>query len=80
MAYDIWHDVDQNGISDRGEVRPLSAYRIVALSCRYAEGDGQSTVALAPQGVAYADGTTRPTYDVILRSVGAPVSITLHRP
>jgi hypothetical protein len=76
----IWHDSDQNGISDPGEVRPLSAHRIVALSCRYAEGDGKSTTAHAPEGVTYSDGTTRPSYDVILRSSGPPVSITLNWP
>ena len=76
----IWHDVDQNGISERGEVRPLSAWRIVAISWAYADGDGQWTAAHAPRGVTFADGATRPTYDVILRSVGAPVSLTLNRP
>jgi tetratricopeptide (TPR) repeat protein len=76
----IWRDIDQNGISDPGEVRPLSAHGIVALACRYDEGDGEWTAARAPQGVTYSDGTTRPTYDVILRSAGSPVSITLNRP
>jgi hypothetical protein len=76
----IWHDIDRNGISETGEVRPLSAHRIVALSCRYAEGDGKWMAAYAPEGVIYADGTTRPSYDVILRSAGPPVSITLNRP
>jgi hypothetical protein len=80
MHLAIWHDSNRNGISDPGEVRPLSAHRIVAISCRYAEGDGEWTAAHAPDGVTFSDGTKQSSYDVILRSVGPPVSITLNRP
>jgi hypothetical protein len=31
----IWHDANGNGICDPGEVKPLSEYGIVALSCRF---------------------------------------------
>jgi hypothetical protein len=31
----LWHDANQNGISDRGEVRPLADYGIVAISCAH---------------------------------------------
>ncbi|HET7219168.1 MAG TPA: hypothetical protein VFJ02_14020 [Vicinamibacterales bacterium] len=63
----IWHDENGNGISDRGEVAALAAHGIVALSCRYASGDGRLVAAHSPRGVTLADGRTRPTYDVILR-------------
>jgi hypothetical protein len=74
----IWKDANQNGLSEHGEVRPLSAYGVVALSCDYGAGDGLLTVAQSPAGVTFADGTTRPTYDVILRAAGPPV-LTLTR-
>jgi len=63
----IWHDRDRDGVSDVGEVRPLAAHGIVALSCRYIAGDGVRFAAFSPAGVRLSDGGTRPTYDVILR-------------
>jgi len=62
----IWHDRNRDGVSDAGEVRPLAAHGIVALSCRYVVGDGVRIAALSPDGARLADGRTRPTYDVIL--------------
>lgn len=62
----IWHDRDRDGVSDAGEVRPLAAHGIVALSCHYVAGDGVRVAALSPNGARLADGRTRPTYDVIL--------------
>ena len=67
-----WHDRDQNGISERGEVRPLADHRIIALSTRYESGDGLTVAAHSPRGVVLANGTTRPSYDVILRTAGKP--------
>jgi tetratricopeptide (TPR) repeat protein len=72
----IWNDVNGNGFSEAGEVRPLSAYDIVGLSYHYIEGDGVSVAAFSPAGVTFADGATRPTYDVILHAAGRPVSLT----
>lgn len=72
----IWRDANEDGISDAPEVRPLSAYRIVALSCDYEPGDGVSVAARSRQGVTFVDGTTRPTYDLILHAVGPPISVT----
>jgi hypothetical protein len=71
----LWRDVNRDGVSDPGEVRPLSAFGIVALTCRGGKGDGIYAAAVAEQGVRFNDGRTRPTYDVILRrsiSVSAP--------
>jgi hypothetical protein len=71
----IWHDVNRNGRSERGEVLPLARHGIEALSCRFEKGDGVYTAAWSEVGVRFAGGRTRPTYDVILRtavSVSAP--------
>jgi hypothetical protein len=62
----IWHDRNRDGVSDAGEVRPLAAHGIVALSCNYLAGDGTRVAAYSPRGARLADGRTRPTYDVIL--------------
>ena len=72
----IWRDRNQNGVSEKGEVRPLAEYGIAALACAYEAGDGVDVAAYSLRGVVFADGTTRPTYDVILRSIGRPVTIT----
>jgi len=63
----IWHDRDSDGISDPGEVGPVSAYGVLALSCRYEQGDGVRFVAVSPRGVRLANGRTRPSYDIWLR-------------
>jgi tetratricopeptide (TPR) repeat protein len=62
----IWHDRDRDGVSDAGEVRPLAAHGLVALSCSYVDGDGTRFAAISPRGARFANGTTRPTYDVML--------------
>jgi hypothetical protein len=64
----IWQDRNGNGVCDAGEVRPLAAWGIVAVSCRCRrDPDDPSRMAYAPQGVRFRDGSTRPTYDLILR-------------
>lgn len=62
----IWHDRNRDGVSDAGEVRPLAAHGIVALSCHFMAGDGTRVAAISPHGARLADGRTRPTYDIIL--------------
>jgi len=52
-------------------VTPLAAWAIVELSCE-AEGPGAGddpklVKAFSPAGVRFSDGTTRPTYDVVLQ-------------
>jgi hypothetical protein len=57
----LWQDINSNGISEPGEVKPLSAFSIDQLSCR-----GQTTapgLRRSPQGVRFKDGSFRPTYD-----------------
>lgn len=65
----IWQDQDGDGISDPGEVQPLAHWGIVSVSCAY-EADDESDIYIAssPNGVTFTDGSTRPTYDVILES------------
>ena len=65
----IWHDRNTNGISDPGEVRPLSDHGIVGLSCRYVDGDGITLAAFSPDGVQLTNGRTRTSYDVMLSRV-----------
>jgi hypothetical protein len=64
----IWHDRNCNGVSERGEVRSLAEHDVVALSTDWIAGDGVKVAAMSPRGVRLADGRTRPTYDVLLRT------------
>lgn len=57
----LWHDANGNGISEPGEVKPVSAYGIDQLSCR-SESIGPD-LRQSLRGVRFKDGTTRPTYD-----------------
>jgi hypothetical protein len=61
----LWHDADGDGVSDRGEVRPLAHWGIVVLSCR--SETGRDGVVVSPRGVTFRSGATRATYDVILQ-------------
>jgi tetratricopeptide (TPR) repeat protein len=63
----IWHDANQNGISERGEVRAVVRHGIEAISCRFNAGDGVVFAAVSPEGVRLRGGRVLPTYDVILR-------------
>ena len=66
----LWHDVNRNGVSDPGEVHPLDAWNIVALSTRHdIDEENAIYIASSPSGVTFTDGSTRPTYDVLLRTV-----------
>ncbi len=60
----IWRDVNRNGLSDSGEVRSLSSYDICGL--RFAATTNDAGVIFSPQGVVFADGSTRPTFDVVV--------------
>jgi tetratricopeptide (TPR) repeat protein len=66
----LWHDRDSDGISDTGEVLPLHAWNIVALSTDAEVDDEHPTYAAwSPAGARYGNGTVRPTFDLILYSV-----------
>ncbi len=79
----LWHDVNGNGVSEPGEVQPLSAHDIVALNCGAqlaAPAQQGSYAAWSATGVTYADGETRPTYDLVLDQamMSMTFSKTLH--
>jgi tetratricopeptide (TPR) repeat protein len=67
-ALAIWRDSNSNGTSEAGEVKPLAEWGIVELSCAYeSEDEGDLYLASSRAGVTFADGSTRPTYDVLLQ-------------
>ena len=74
----VWHDANRNGRSERGEVKPVARHGIESLSCKYSAGDGIFTAAWSQDGVRFAGGRTRPTYDVILRTAVSVSSPALH--
>ena len=63
-----WFDRDQDGISDRGEVRPLRELPVAAVSVEaVSRKDGSPT---NPRGVGLEDGTWVPSYDWIAEPAG----------
>jgi tetratricopeptide (TPR) repeat protein len=70
----IWQDLNRNGICERGEVKPLAEWGIVAVSCGYVtDMKRPDRIAYSPRGVFFRDGSNRPTYDIILHSAIATV-------
>lgn len=65
----LWRDADSDGISDPGEVQPVAAHGIAALSCRHERHP--SGMPYSPAGCVLEDGSTRPTYDWIVPARGA---------
>ncbi|WP_273794067.1 hypothetical protein, partial [Brucella intermedia] len=48
----LWHDANGNGVADPGEVKPLSAYGIIAVSTKWRPlTDHPDEVAFSPNGV-----------------------------
>lgn len=63
----IWQDLNRNGISDPGEVKPLAEWGILAISCGYVTDRAHpDRIAYSPRGVFFRDGSNRSTYDIIL--------------
>jgi tetratricopeptide (TPR) repeat protein len=63
----LWHDANGNGISDPGEVKPLADYGIVSVSCQFTrDASHPDKIAYSPAGVTFKDGSTRPTFDLVL--------------
>jgi hypothetical protein len=64
----IWHDANGDGVCDPGEVKPLSAYGIVAVSIRCQRDESHpDRIFWSPRGVVFRDGSTRPTFDLVLK-------------
>ncbi|MFO0825433.1 MAG: tetratricopeptide repeat protein [Gemmataceae bacterium] len=63
----LWHDANSNGIAEPGEVKSLPEWGIVSLSCHF-ERDGKhpDRIAFSKPGVTFKDGSTRPTFDLVL--------------
>ncbi len=72
----VWCDRNGNGVSEKGEVKPISAYGIVAIAVG-AIG-GVDSVLFNPKGVQLRDGNFLPTYDWIAEPA-LPVSPTAPR-
>jgi len=65
----LWRDANSNGVADPGEVKPVSAYGIVAISSKWQTLDkNPDKVAFSPNGVVFQDGTTRPSFDLVLKA------------
>ncbi|MFW6059249.1 MAG: tetratricopeptide repeat protein [Phycisphaeraceae bacterium] len=58
-----WFDRNQNGISDPGEVTPVTDHGIAAIACQATGRDGRHP--MNARGIRLDDGTTRPTWDWI---------------
>jgi hypothetical protein len=63
----IWADSHGTGICEPGDVKPLADWGIVAISCAYLPDPRRADrIAYSPRGVFFSDGSSRPTYDIIL--------------
>jgi hypothetical protein len=64
----IWQDSSHFGVCDPGELKSLKDHGIVAVSCGFERDPSHpDQIAFSPMGVTFRDGTTRPTFDIILR-------------
>jgi hypothetical protein len=72
----LWRDANGNGVAEPAEVKPLSAYGIVALSYKWQTlNDQPGQIAFSPNGVVFQDGKTRPTFDLVLKAqLGFPAT------
>ena len=66
----LWRDEDQDGTSEPGEILSLSERHIIGLATEALHRE--NGVLTNPQGVHYSDGSTSPSYDVILNEVVTP--------
>ena len=63
----IWRDANANGVSERGEVKPLADWAIVELSYAYSFDETHpDEIPFAQAGVTFKNGVTRPTFDLLL--------------
>jgi len=63
----VWHDKNTNGVSEQGEVLPLSHFGIVRISVKATNRVGE--LLFNPRGIQLSDGTFLPTYDWVSRPV-----------
>ena len=66
----IWQDINSDGISQPGEVKPVTEWGIVSLAC---QPTGQTGGFLSHSaGVTFSNGESRPTYDWVSRKLPSP--------
>jgi hypothetical protein len=64
----IWQDSSHFGVCDAGEVKSLIDHGIIAVSCGFERDPNHpDKIAFSQLGVTFRDGTTRPTFDIILK-------------
>jgi hypothetical protein len=61
----LWHDKNENGISEPGEVKPVADHKIAAL--KYTHTRVGDDLWVADEGVLFEGGGWRPTYDWLLK-------------
>jgi hypothetical protein len=61
----LWHDKNENGASDPGEVKPLATHKIAAL--KYTHTRVGDDLWIADEGALIENEGWRPTYDWVLR-------------
>jgi hypothetical protein len=65
----LWQDKNGNAKREPREVKSLSYWRITALSYAYQlDATHPDEMAFAPAGVTFRDGSSRPTFDVVLHT------------
>ncbi|MFO0804154.1 MAG: hypothetical protein U0791_13655, partial [Gemmataceae bacterium] len=63
----LWHDTNTNGLCEPGEVKSVSAYGIMSLSCKFERDHNHpDRVAYSRAGATFKNGHTRPTFDLVL--------------
>ena len=62
----IWQDLDSDGVSDPGEVKPLADWGVVALSTRWRLH--RSGIPYSPAGARLSSGLLHPTFDLNFRA------------
>ncbi len=67
----VWQDVNSNGASEPGEVRPLAAVDIIALSVRSEPSVDPNVAAWSTRGVQFKGGRWSPTWDVVLHNIAS---------
>ena len=69
----VWQDRNGNGLSEPGEVRPLSVWGIAALACTFRDrADG---ALVHPEGVRFRDGHRRALYDWMPRRLSRLIEL-----
>ncbi len=69
----IWQDINQNGKSEKGEVKSLTDWEIKELSCGYSLLEDETPYNLS--GVLFANGERHASYDISLNAKGSNIAL-----